>query len=74
MPEPDIKELNESIELLSTYRDRLQKEVINVAKKLQIPIKKIDSTLESHSELSEVKQAIIKLTVHRENKLKRTTR
>ena len=74
MPEPDIKELNESIELLSTYRDRLEKEVMNVAKKLQIPIKKIDSTLESHSELNEVKQAIIKLTAHRENKLKRTAR
>ena len=73
MPEPDIKELNESIELLSTYRDRLQKEVVNVAKKLQIPIKKIDSTLESHSELNEVKQAIIKLTEHRENELNRTT-
>ena len=72
MPEPDIKELNESIELLSTYRDRLQKEIVNVAKKLQIPIKKIDSTLKSHSELNEVKQAIIKLAAHRENKLKRT--
>ena len=71
MPETSLKELNESIELLSGYHDRLQKEVITMAKKLQMPTKKIDSTIESHAELIELKQTINKLVNYRDNQIKK---
>ncbi len=71
MPETSLKELNESIELLSGYHDRLQKEVITMAKKLQMPTKKIDSTIESHAELIELKQTINKLINYRDNQIKK---
>ena len=61
----NLKELNESIELLSVYHDRLQKEVIAIAKKLQMPPQRINSTLEGNAELIEIKQAISKLVAHR---------
>ena len=68
MPEPDLNDLNESIELLYNYHDRLHKEVINVARKLQMPPTKIDSIVENHSELNEIKQTISKLKDHRDKK------
>ena len=70
MPETSLKELDESIELLSGYYDRLQKEVINMAKKLQMPTKKIDSTIDSHAELIEIKQTINKLITYRDKQIK----
>ena len=69
MTETSLKELNESIELLTGYRDRLQREVITIAKKLQMPPKKIDYTLECNPELSKLKQTIIKLVAHRDKQL-----
>ena len=63
----NLKELNKTIELLSDYRDRLQKEVITIAKKLQMPQSKIESTIENHSELIEVNQAINNLIKYRNN-------
>ena len=71
MPETSLKELNESIELLSGYHDRLQKEVITMAKKLQMPTKKIDSTIESHAELIEIKQTINKLITYRDKQIEK---
>ena len=69
MPETSLKELNESIELLSGYHNRLQKEVVIMAKKLQMPTKKIDSTIESHAELIEIKQTINKLITYRDKQI-----
>ena len=66
MLENDFKELNESIELLSSYRDRLEGEVISIAKKLHMTPRKIDSTLKNHSELIAINQTISKLIAHRE--------
>ena len=63
MQETNVKELNESIELLSNYHDRLKQELINIGKKLQMTPKKIDSTIGNNSELNEVKKTINKLTV-----------
>ena len=45
MQEAHLKDVNESLELLSNYRDRLQKEVITIATKLQMPKEKINATL-----------------------------
>ena len=66
MSETDLNDLNESIKLLYNYHDRLHKEVINVARKLQMPPTKIDSILENHSELNGIKQTLLKLKEHRD--------
>ena len=70
MPDPSLKELNQSIELLSSYHDRLQKEVISVSKKLQMPEAKIKSSLEINSELTELKITLQRLTSHRDKQIK----
>tara|TARA_B100000029_G_scaffold94509_2_gene84709 strand:+ start:2063 stop:2287 length:225 start_codon:yes stop_codon:yes gene_type:complete len=70
MPDPSLKELNQSIELLSSYHDRLQKEVISVSKKLQMPEAKIKSSLENNSELTELKITLQRLTSHRDKQIK----
>ena len=63
MQETNVKQLNESIELLSNYHDRLKQKVVNIGKKLQMTPTKVQSTIDNHSELNEVKQTINKLTV-----------
>ena len=70
MSDPSLKELNQSIELLSSYHDRLQKEVISVSKKLQMPEAKIKSSLENNSELTELKITLQRLTSHRDKQIK----
>ncbi len=66
MPEIDVKELNESIQLLSQYRDRLQKEVAKVARKLQMPSEIINKTLINNSELIQINEAIKHLRKHQQ--------
>ena len=61
MSEPNLDELNESIELLITYRDRLQEEVTSIAKKLQMPQSRISSILKENSELNNINQMIMNL-------------
>ncbi len=61
MSEPSPQELKESIEALSAYRDRLQTEVTSIAQKLQIPKRKIDSTLAEHSELIRIETLLSQL-------------
>ncbi len=61
MPEPTLNELNETIELLSAYRDRLKNEVTRISKKLQMPVKKIDSSIEGNKELIDVEKTLKKL-------------
>ncbi len=69
MTKKNLNELDESIELLSNYRDRLEKEVITVAKKLQMPSTKITSTLEENEELIKLKKALSQLIMHRNTQL-----
>ena len=68
MAQATSKELSDSIELLVAYRDRLQKEVINVAKKLQMPQKKIDSTIKGNSELRQIEKVLEELLAARDRK------
>ncbi len=68
MTEPTQEELNESINELLAYKDRLNKEVVRVAKKLRMPQKKIESTLSEHIELNQVKELISKLIEQRDEK------
>ena len=61
MSEPNLDELNESIQLLITYRDRLQGEVTSIAKKLQMPQSKISAILKENPELNNINQTIMSL-------------
>ncbi len=63
--ERSLEELNESIELLINYRDRLQKEVTLIGNKLQMPPSKINSTLKDSHELTNIDQTIASLISHR---------
>ncbi len=59
--EPTKEELNESIDALKSYRDRLRKELISISQKLRMPQKKIELTLKRNSELQDVEKALAKL-------------
>ncbi len=61
MPEATPKELQESIDELTAYRDRLQKEVVSIAQKLKMPPKKIDLSLEENSELKKIEMILSQL-------------
>ena len=58
MTEPTKEEIESSINLLTAYRDRLTKEVLDLAKKLRVSQQTINQTLANHSELSNVKDII----------------
>jgi len=66
MSEPTEKELQESIEELTAYRDRLLKEIVTIAQKLRMPQKKIDSTVAEHSELKNLDVILSQLISQRD--------
>ena len=55
------QEIKNSIEELSSYRDRLQAEVLNMSKKLRMSPKKIESTVSEHKELKQVDRILNQL-------------
>ncbi len=61
MPEPSQEEINESIKELSTYRNRLKKELITITQKLHMSEKKINNILKEHIEVKNIDKAIEKL-------------
>ena len=67
MQSPTQKELKESIEELTEYKNRLEKEVVTISNKLKIPPKKINSIINSHSELNQIKIILSKLNKQKEN-------
>ena len=67
MSKPTDQELQESIRQLSDYRTRLEKEVVTISQKLKIPTKKINSTVDSHKELNQIKKILSQLIKHQEN-------
>ena len=61
MQRPTKEELEESINELTEYKNRLEKEVVTISNKLKIPQKKINSIIKSHSELNQIKIILSKL-------------
>ncbi len=61
MSEPSPEELSTSLNELYAYRDRLQKEVSTISKKLRMPNPKVSSGLSSNEELQRVDDIILKL-------------
>ena len=64
--QPTQKELNDSIDELRSYRNRLRSEIINISQKLRVSQVKIEATLKESSQLQELDDAIEKLTKQRD--------
>ena len=67
MQSPTAEELEESIKELTEYKNRLEKEVSTISNKLKMPQKKINSIIDSHAELNQIKIIISKLNKQKEN-------
>ena len=67
MQSPTEEELEESIKELTEYKNRLEKEVVTISNKLKIPQEKINSIINSHSELNQIKIILSKLIKQKEN-------
>ncbi len=61
MKSPTEEELEESIRELTEYKNRLEKEVVTISNKLKMPQEKINSIINSHSELNQLKIILSKL-------------
>ncbi len=59
------KELNESIEQLKTYRDRLREEITSMSQKLRISKSSIEITLEENVELKNIDRILTRLITQR---------
>ena len=67
MQSPTVDELEESIKELTDYKNRLEKEVVTISNKLRMPQKKINSIINSHSELNKIKTILSKLNKQKKN-------
>ena len=66
MSDPNIQELLDSIEALTTYRDRLTSDVRAMGQRLKLPQKKVDDTLASHAELQRIEEILAQLVSQRD--------
>ena len=64
---PSVEELQESIDELSAYRERLYNDVIGLGKKLRLSQKKIDATVNEHPELTRIDEILSQLKYQRDN-------
>ena len=67
MKSPTEEEFEESIKELSEYKNRLEKEVVTISKKLKMPHTKIKSIINSHKELNEIKTILSRLNKQKKN-------
>ncbi len=67
MQSPTEEELEESIKELTEYKNRLEKEVKTISNKLKLPQKKINSIIDSHSEINQIKTILSKLNKQKKN-------
>ena len=67
MQSPTEEELEESIKALTEYKNRLEKEVVTISNKLKMPQKKINTIIDSHSELNQIKIILSKLNKQKDN-------
>ena len=67
MQSPTEGEFKESIKELSEYKNRLEKEVVTISNKLKMPQEKINSMINSHLELNQIKIILSKLNKQKNN-------
>ena len=63
---PTVQELQESIDELSAYRERLYNDVVGLGKKLRLSQKKIDATINEHPELTRIDEVLGQLKQQRD--------
>ena len=66
MADPTLQELQDSIEELEAYRNRLRDDVIAMGKKLKLPQKRIDTTVAEHAELQRLGEVLEQLLQQRD--------
>ena len=66
MADPTLQELQDSIEELEAYRNRLREDVIAMGKKLKLPRKRIDATVAEHAELQRLEEVLEQLLKQRD--------
>jgi len=59
--DPSRQELEESIDQLTSYRDRLVKDVIGMGQRLKLPQKQVEFTLTQHPELQKIEAILAQL-------------
>ena len=69
MSEPTLEELQQSIDELIAYRDRLHQDVVSMGRKLKLPQKRIDVTISEHPELQRLGEVLDQLLMHRDSLL-----
>ena len=62
---PSIEELQESIDELAAYRERLFHDVVGLGRKLRLSQKKIDATVAEHAELKRLNEVMSQLVAQR---------
>ena len=67
MQSPTEEELEESIKEETEFKNRLEKEVVTISNKLKMPQKKINSIINSHAELNQIKKILSKLNNQKNN-------
>ena len=66
MADPTLQELQDSIEELEAYRNRLRDDVIAMGKKLKLPQKRIEATVAEHAELQRLDEVLEQLLKQRD--------
>ena len=66
MADPTLQELQDSIEELEAYRNRLRDDVIAMGKKLKLPQKRVDATVAEHAELQRLAEVLEQLQQQRD--------
>ena len=61
MSEPTSAELQETIDELKAYRQRLQDDVVAMGQKLKLPQARSNATLEEHPELQRLDEVLTQL-------------
>jgi hypothetical protein len=64
---PTLQELQESIDELGAYRERLYQDVLGLGKKLRLSQKKIDATIAAHPELNRLDEVMNQLVAQRDS-------
>ncbi|MDA0291710.1 MAG: hypothetical protein O2922_06945 [Cyanobacteria bacterium] len=59
--DPNVSELEETIQELSAYRDRLRSDVLTLGQKLRLPKAKVEASIADHPELQRIEEILIQL-------------
>ena len=59
--DPNVSELEETIQELSAYRDRLRNDVLTLGQKLRLPKAIVEASIADHPELQRIEEILIQL-------------